>query len=77
MSESDIWWKRANLVLQVVMGVYLLYLVLPEGAKVTVRERVFHVTSLERSLRRRRADLEDFRRHVMFDIHCLPEVAEP
>jgi hypothetical protein len=65
-------WKRFNLVIEVALGLYLFWMVLPEEAKLTIKATLFRVTGRERASRERRADLEDFERRVLFDIYALP-----
>jgi hypothetical protein len=67
-------WKRANLVIEVAFGLYLLWSILPESYKLTFKSALFRMTHAEQRARERRADLEDFERRVLSDIHCLPEV---
>ena len=65
-------WKRARTATEIVLGIYLVWLMLPEEYKLVFKSAVFRVTGRERASRERRADLEDFERRVMFDIYALP-----
>ncbi len=72
-SRHEVWLKRVNLCLQVAMGCYLFYLVLPDAAKEKVRDIILKPTLLERRARQRRADLRDMEARTMWDIIQLPE----
>ena len=68
-------WRRASYAVQIALGLYVVWVLLPEATRLTVRGWCGTLYRAERVARERHADLEVMERQVMAEISCLPEVA--